>query len=120
MPPILPPHILAHYRPATSNDIRAKSFGVLESARFGRARLDWQFVRGTFDDQRIFGPVRPFRCACGKYAGFASADILCDQCGVKVTSTKVRRSRCAHINLSDPIQHPLEKIGSELTALPVL
>ena len=50
-----------------------------------------------------------------------SADIICDQCGVRVTTSDVRRSRCAHINLAAAIRHPLgTEQAQSLNALPVL
>ena len=119
MRPHFPGHIAIHYRPATDNEVRAESFGVLKAARIN-AEPDWRKQRGTFDDQGTFGPKRDFECACGKYFGRDKADIICDQCGVKVTTSDVRRARCGHVNLPVPILHPLGGEPAPLNTVPVL
>src|SRR6187431_2002635 len=55
--------------------------------------------------ERIFGPVKDFECACGKYKRIRYKGIICDRCGVEVTEKKVRRDRVGHINLVVPIAH---------------
>ena len=35
--------------------------------------------------QRIFGPVRDYECACGKYKRIKYKGVICDRCGVEVT-----------------------------------
>jgi len=55
--------------------------------------------------ERIFGPVKDFECACGKYKRIRYKGIVCDRCGVEVTEKKVRRDRVGHINLVVPIAH---------------
>ena len=55
--------------------------------------------------ERIFGPVKDFECACGKYKRIRYKGIVCDRCGVEVTEKKVRRHRVGHINLVVPIAH---------------
>jgi hypothetical protein len=119
MPPSLPPNIAAKYRPSTSNEVRAESFGVLKTAKL-HAESDWQKQRGSFDDQRIFGPRRRYECACGKYQGSEHGGIICDLCGVKITTPDVRRVRCAHINLDVEIPHPLGTEQDRLHSIPVL
>ena len=54
--------------------------------------------------ERIFGPVKDFECACGKYKRIRYKGIVCDRCGVEVTEKKVRRDRVGHINLVVPIR----------------
>jgi DNA-directed RNA polymerase subunit beta' len=49
--------------------------------------------------ERIFGPVKDYECACGKYKRIRYKGIVCDRCGVEVTEKKVRRDRVGHINL---------------------
>jgi len=49
--------------------------------------------------ERIFGPVKDYECACGKYKRIRYKGIICDRCGVEVTEKKVRRDRVGHINL---------------------
>ena len=55
--------------------------------------------------ERIFGPVKDYECACGKYKRIRYKGIVCDRCGVEVTEKKVRRERVGHINLIVPVAH---------------
>ena len=55
--------------------------------------------------QRIFGPVRDYECACGKYKRIRFKDQVCDRCGVEVTTSRVRRERMGHIELAVPVAH---------------
>jgi len=55
--------------------------------------------------ERIFGPVKDYECACGKYKRIRYKGIICDRCGVEVTEKKVRRDRVGHINLVVPVAH---------------
>jgi DNA-directed RNA polymerase subunit beta' len=89
---------------ASPNDIRSWSYGEVKKPetinyRSYRAEKDGLFC------ERIFGPERDWECSCGKYKGIKYRDIICDRCGVKVTHSKVRRSRFGHINLAAPIVH---------------
>src|SRR5450432_4225685 len=55
--------------------------------------------------QKIFGPVRDYECACGKYKRIKYKDVICDRCGVEVTIARVRRERMGHIELAVPVAH---------------
>jgi DNA-directed RNA polymerase subunit beta' len=55
--------------------------------------------------ERIFGPVKDYECACGKYKRIRYKGIVCDRCGVEVTEKKVRRDRIGHISLVVPVVH---------------
>ncbi len=55
--------------------------------------------------ERIFGPVKDYECACGKYKRIRYRGIVCDRCGVEVTEKKVRRDRVGHISLVVPVAH---------------
>lgn len=55
--------------------------------------------------QRIFGPVRDYECACGKYKRIKYKGVICDRCGVEVTVARVRRERMGHIELAVPCSH---------------
>ena len=55
--------------------------------------------------ERIFGPVKDYECACGKYKRIRYKGIVCDRCGVEVTEKKVRRDRVGHIKLVVPVAH---------------
>jgi len=55
--------------------------------------------------EKIFGPQKDYECACGKYKRLRYKNIVCDRCGVEVTSSKVRRERMGHIELATPVSH---------------
>lgn len=55
--------------------------------------------------EKIFGPVRDWECACGKYKRIRHKGIVCERCGVEVTESKVRRHRMGTINLAAPVTH---------------
>jgi DNA-directed RNA polymerase subunit beta' len=59
---------------------------------------------GLFDE-RIFGPTKDYECYCGKYKRIRYRGIVCDRCGVEVTSSVVRRERMGHIKLASPTAH---------------
>ncbi len=54
---------------------------------------------------KIFGPVKDFECACGKYKRLKHRGIVCEKCGVEVTTSKLRRERMGHIELASPVVH---------------
>ena len=55
--------------------------------------------------EKIFGPTKDWECYCGKYKRVRYKGIVCDRCGVEVTTSKVRRERMGHIELAAPIAH---------------
>ncbi|HAS04489.1 MAG TPA: DNA-directed RNA polymerase subunit beta' [Dehalococcoidia bacterium] len=55
--------------------------------------------------ERIFGPIKDFECACGKYKRIRYKGIICDKCGVEIARSKVRRERMGHIELACPLSH---------------
>lgn len=55
--------------------------------------------------QRIFGPVKDYECACGKYKRIKYKGVVCDRCGVEVTLSKTRREHMGHVELAVPIAH---------------
>lgn len=61
--------------------------------------------KGGLFCEKIFGPMRDWECACGKYKKIKHKGIVCDRCGVEVTLSKVRRERMAHIDLAVPVVH---------------
>jgi DNA-directed RNA polymerase subunit beta' len=54
---------------------------------------------------KIFGPVKDYECLCGKYRRLKHRGHTCEKCGVEVISSKVRRERMGHIELSSPVAH---------------
>lgn len=55
--------------------------------------------------EKIFGPEKDYECACGKYKRVRYKGVVCDRCGVEVTTSKVRRERMGHISLASPVAH---------------
>ncbi|MBQ8368019.1 MAG: DNA-directed RNA polymerase subunit beta' [Alphaproteobacteria bacterium] len=55
--------------------------------------------------QQIFGPVKDYECACGKYKRIKFRGVVCERCGVEVGSASVRRERMGHIKLAMPVAH---------------
>ncbi|NMA64058.1 MAG: DNA-directed RNA polymerase subunit beta' [Syntrophomonadaceae bacterium] len=55
--------------------------------------------------EKIFGPAKDWECHCGKYKRVRHKGIVCDRCGVEVTTSKVRRERLGHIELAAPVSH---------------
>ncbi|MDR1534836.1 MAG: DNA-directed RNA polymerase subunit beta' [Planctomycetota bacterium] len=89
---------------ASPNDIRSWSYGEVKTPETINYRTYRSEKDGLFCE-RIFGPERDWECSCGKFKGIKYKDIICDRCGVKITHSKVRRTRMGHINLSVPVVH---------------
>ncbi len=60
--------------------------------------------QGLFSEV-IFGPIKDFECACGKYKKPQVRGIVCERCGVEVTHSSVRKERMGHITLVTPASH---------------
>ena len=91
-------------RIASPEDIRDWSHGEVTKPETINYRSFKPEPMGLFC-QRIFGPVKDWECACGKYKRIRFRGIICDRCGVEVTLSKVRRERMGHIELAVPICH---------------
>lgn len=114
----IPAPLAADYRPATSREIRSWSFGALTSPRAESATF-YDNVRGTLNDQRIFGPIDDFRCGCGKFVGDRYQGMICDRCGVKIDSSAIRAARFGHIEFDAAVRHPFAP-DCELNCFPVI
>jgi DNA-directed RNA polymerase subunit beta' len=89
---------------ASPDSILEKSFGEVLKPETINYRTYKPERDGLFCE-RIFGPVKDYECACGKYKRIRYKGIVCDRCGVEVTEKKVRRERMGHIKLVVPIIH---------------
>jgi len=49
--------------------------------------------------------MKNFECSCGKYKWVRYKGIVCERCGVEVTTSRVRRERMGHIELAAPVVH---------------
>ncbi|HEX9793677.1 MAG TPA: DNA-directed RNA polymerase subunit beta' [Planctomycetota bacterium] len=91
-------------RLASPEDIRANSYGEVKKPETINYRTFRPEKDGLFCE-RIFGPERDYECHCGKYRGQKHMGIVCDKCGVMVTTSRERRKRMGHINLAAPAAH---------------
>ena len=60
-------------------------------------------INGLFCE-KIFGPIKNWKCKCGKYTGFV-LDKVCETCNVEITEARVRRYRMGYIDLTCPVAH---------------
>ncbi|MFA5360598.1 MAG: DNA-directed RNA polymerase subunit beta' [Candidatus Paceibacterota bacterium] len=81
-----------------------KTYGEVTKAETINYRTQKPEKEGLFSEQ-IFGPVKDYECACGKYRGVHYKGIVCDRCGVEVTRSFVRREKMGHIKLATPVAH---------------
>jgi DNA-directed RNA polymerase subunit beta' len=89
---------------ASPESIRERSSGEVLKPETINYRTYKPEMGGLFCE-RIFGPVKDWECACGKYKRIRYKGIVCDRCGVEVTEKKVRRERMGHIQLVVPVAH---------------
>jgi len=84
--------------------MRSWSHGEIKKAE----TLNYRTFRPERDGlfcERIFGPAKDYECSCGKYKKLRYKGIICDRCGVEVTTSKVRRERMGHIELATPVSY---------------
>lgn len=89
---------------ASADQIRSWSHGEVKKPE----TINYRSLKPERDGlfcEKIFGPSKDWECACGKYKGIRFKGIVCDRCGVEVTSSKVRRERMGHIELAAPVSH---------------
>jgi len=89
---------------ATASNIKSWSSGEVKKPE----TINYRTLRPERDGlfcEKIFGPQKAWECACGKYKRVRFKGIVCERCGVEVTSDKVRRERMGHIALSAPVVH---------------
>ena len=89
---------------ASADTIRSWSHGEVKKPETINYRTLKPEKDGLFCE-KIFGPVKDWECSCGKYKGIRFKGIICERCGVEVTSAKVRRERMGHIELAAPVSH---------------
>ena len=89
---------------ASPDSILERSFGEVQKPETINYRTYKPEREGLFCE-RIFGPIKDYECACGKYKRIRYKGIVCDRCGVEVTEKKVRRERMGHIKLVVPVVH---------------
>ncbi len=89
---------------ASPEQIRSWSYGEVTKPETINYRTFKPEKEGLFC-ARIFGPVKDYECLCGKYKRMKYRGIVCEKCGVEVTTSRVRRERMGHIDLAAPVAH---------------
>jgi DNA-directed RNA polymerase subunit beta' len=103
---------------ASPDDIKNWSYGEVTKPETINYRTFKPEKDGLFC-AKIFGPVNDYECLCGKYKRMKYRGIVCEKCGVEVTTSKVRRDRMGHIDLAAPIAHIwfLKSLPSRISTL---
>ncbi len=89
---------------ASTKQILNWSYGEVEKPETINYRTFKPERKGLFCE-KIFGPVKDWECHCGKYRRVRYRGIVCERCGVEVTTSRVRRERMGHIKLVEPVAH---------------
>ncbi len=89
---------------ASPEQIKSWSYGLVTKPETINYRTFKPEKDGLFC-ARIFGPTKDYECICGKYKRIKYRGIICEKCGVEVTTARVRRERMGHIDLATPIVH---------------
>jgi len=91
-------------RLASPEVIMGWSFGEVNKPETINYRTQKPEKAGLFAEE-IFGPTKDYECYCGKYKKIRFKGLVCDKCGVEVTTSLVRRERMGHIKLAAPVSH---------------
>jgi DNA-directed RNA polymerase subunit beta' len=89
---------------SSKEEVRSLSYGevlISETINYRTQRPE----RGGLFCEQIFGPRKNYECACGKYKRIRYKGVICERCGVEVTTSQVRRQRTGHIELAAPVVH---------------
>ena len=89
---------------ASPDQIRSWSHGEVLKPETINYRSQKPEMQGLYCE-KIFGPSKDYECHCGKYKKIRFAGVVCEKCGVEVTSKEVRRERMGHIELASPCTH---------------
>ncbi len=104
-------------KPKNPSDVNAMRISIasaeqIRSWSYGQVKKPETINYRTFKPERdglfcgkIFGPVKDYECICGKYKRMRHRGVICEKCGVEVTTSKVRRERMGHIELAAPVAH---------------
>ncbi len=89
---------------ASPEKIREWSYGEVKKPETINYRSQ-KPEKGGLYCEKIFGPAKDYECNCGKYKKIRFQGVICEKCGVEVTTKAVRRERMGHIELSSPCAH---------------
>lgn len=92
--------------------IKLASPELIESWSYGEVKraetINYRTFRAETDGlfcEKIFGTTKDWECYCGKFKTERYKGVICERCGVEVTSSAVRRERMGHISLAKPVSH---------------
>lgn len=93
-------------RLASPETIRSWSYGEVKKSETVNYRTLKPEKAGLFCE-KIFGPTKNYQCGvgCGKYKKERDIGTICEECGVEVQHSRVRRERMGHIELASPVVH---------------
>ena len=91
-------------RLASPEMIKQWSYGEVKKPETINYRTQRPERDGLFCE-RIFGTTKDWECYCGKFKSIRYKGVICERCGVEVTSCDVRRERMGHITLACPVSH---------------
>lgn len=89
---------------ASPEQIRNWSYGEITKSETINYKSLKPEKDGLFNEV-VFGPVKDYECACGKYKKVKYRGKKCENCGVEITESIVRRERIGHIELAAPVAH---------------
>ncbi len=89
---------------SSPEQIKSMSYGEVKKPETINYRTLKPEKDGLFCE-RIFGTTKEWECHCGKYKSMRYKKVVCDRCGVEVSSFRVRRERAGHIELASPVAH---------------
>ena len=89
---------------ASPEAIRSWSHGEVLKPETINYRSQKPEMQGLYCE-KIFGPNKDYECHCGHYKKIRFQGIICEKCGVEVTTKDVRRERMGHIELASPCTH---------------
>lgn len=89
---------------ASPEQIRKWSYGEITRSETINYKSLKPEKNGLFNEV-VFGPVKDYECACGKYKKVKYRGKICENCGVEITESIVRRERIGHIELAAPVAH---------------
>ena len=103
---------------ASPESIKAMSYGEIKDISTTNYRT-FKVEKGGLFCPYLFWPVYDDDFFCGKYRKKRYRGVICEKCGVEVTSSKVRRERMGHIELVSPVAHVwfLKSLPSRIGAL---
>ncbi|AGO28358.1 DNA-directed RNA polymerase subunit beta prime [Candidatus Tremblaya phenacola PAVE] len=89
---------------ASPTKLHSWSFGEVKKAETFSLKALHPIEDGLFCC-KIFGPLKDFECSCRKYRSPRFSGVICEECGVEITFSDVRKERMGHIRLALPVYH---------------